>query len=130
MDIDQLPRIETREFLGGCVQAVDDQGRTATIRFQPPAGTTNPHGSLQGGFAAAMIDDVVSLATWLAGGERAFVTSSLNCHYLRPVPSGQPLLVSCQLIRAGRRQAVFDAEVRVEGDDDLLARAVQTQQFL
>ena len=72
----------------------------------------------------------VSLATWFAGNERTFVTASLSCYYLRPVPSGSPLLVRCELVRAGRRQAVFDAFVTVEGSDKILVKAVQTQQFL
>ena len=130
MDIDQLPRIETREFMNGTVVAVDAAGESATVRFLPPAGMTNPHGGVQGGFAAAMIDDAVSLATWFAGNERTFVTASLTCYYLRPVPVGTPLLATCRLVRAGRRQAVFDAFVAAEGSDEILVKAVQTQQFL
>lgn len=130
MNIEQLPRMETREFMGGKVLALDDAGEQATVRFVPPTGMTNPHGAVQGGFAAAMIDDVVSLATWFAGGERTFVTANLSCYYLRPVPAGAPLLATCQLVRVGRRQAVFDASVRAEGSDELLVKAVQTQQFV
>lgn len=130
MDIDQLPRIETREFMHGEVLALDDAGESAMVRFLPPPGTTNPHGGVQGGFVAAMIDDAVSLATWFAGNERTFVTTSLICYYLRRVPAGTPLLASCRLVRAGRRQAVFDAFVTVEGSDEILVKAVQTQQFL
>lgn len=130
MDIDQLPRIETREFMNGNVLALDDTGESATVRFLPPAGMTNPHGGVQGGFVAAMIDDAVSLATWFAGKERTFVTTSLSCYYLRPVPVGTPLLANCRLVRAGRRQAVYDAFVTAEGSDEVLVKAVQTQQFL
>ena len=130
VDITQLPRIETRAFMGGKAVALHDRGEQATVRFVPPAGMTNPHGTVQGGFVAAMIDDVVSLATWFAGGQRTFVTANLNCYYLRPVPAGTPLLASCQLVRVGRRQAVFDASVFAEGSDDLLVKAVQTQQFI
>ena len=130
MDLDRLPRIETREFMNGAVLAVDETGESAPVRFLPPAGMTNPHGGVQGGFVAAMIDDAVSLATWFAGNERTFVTANLACYYLRPVPSGKPLLAVCHLVRAGKRQAVFDAFVSVEGSDEVLVKAVQTQQFL
>jgi len=130
MDIDQLPAIETREFMNGVVQSVDAQGKSATVRFLPPAGMTNPHGGVQGGFLAAMIDDAVSLATHFAGGARTFVTTSLNCYYLRPVPAGVALLASCRLVRVGRRQAVYDGIVTVEDSDKILTKAVQTQQFL
>ncbi len=130
MDIKQLPRIETREFMNGTVVALAENGESAKVRFLPPAGVANPHGGVQGGFVAAMIDDAVSLATWFAGNERTFVTSSLCCYYLRPVPMNTPLLATCRLVRAGRRQAIFDAFVRAEGADELLVKAVQTQQFV
>ena len=67
MNIDELPHIPSRAFMGGTVEAVADDGGQATVRFVPPDGMTNPHGTVQGGFVAAMIDDVVSLATWFAG---------------------------------------------------------------
>ena len=94
------------------------------------AATNPPWTPPWGLVVAAMVDDAVSLATWFAGNERAFVTASLACYYLRPVPAGSPLLVRCDLVRAGRRQAVFDAVVIAEGSDEVLVKAVQTQQFL
>lgn len=130
MNVADLPPIPSREFMGGAVQSVEDDGSRATVRFRPPAGMTNPRGTVQGGFVAAMIDDAVSLATWFAGGERTFVTGALNCYYLRPVPAGVALLVTCEAVRVGQRQAVFEAAVHVEGSDSTLVKAVQTQQFL
>ncbi len=136
INLADLPRIASREFLGGTVQSLAADGSEACVRFLPPEGMTNPHGTMQGGFVAAMIDDVVSMATWFAGGERTFVTSSLNCYYLRPVPMGTPLLVNCQLVRVGQRQAVFEASVSVEGNtpgassDSTLVKGIQIQQFL
>lgn len=130
MDIAELPRIPSREFMGGRVVSLADGGERAEVRFVPPAGMTNPHGTLQGGFVAAMIDDAVSLATYFAGGKRMFVTTNLNCYYLNPVPAGVPLVVRCDLVKAGRRQAIFDAVVTAEGADGVLVKAVQTQQYL
>ena len=130
MNINDLPHIPSRAFMGGTVEAVADDGARATVRFVPPDGMTNPHGTVQGGFVAAMIDDVVSLATWFAGGERTFVTGSLTCYYLRPVPAGVALLVTAELARVGKRQAVFDAHVRAEGGDAVLVKAIQVQQFV
>ncbi len=130
MNVDELPHIPSRAFMGGTVQAVADDGARATVRFVPPEGTTNPHGTVQGGFVAAMIDDAVSLATWFAGGERTFVTGSLSCFYLRPVPAGEPLLVTCNLVRVGQRQAVFEAVVCSEASDAPLVKATQVQQFI
>jgi len=130
VDVTQLPRIGAREFMGGEVLHLADDGASAAIRFDPPEGMANPHGGLQGGFTAAMIDDVVSMATYFAGGERMFVTSNLNCYYLKAVPMGVPLNVSCQLLQTGKRQAIFDAQVCAEGDGEVLVRATQIQQFI
>lgn len=130
MDISDLPRIPSREFMGGEVVSLAHGGERAVVRFVPPEGMTNPHGTVQGGFVAAMIDDAVSLATYFAGGERLFVTTNLNCYYLNPVPAGVPLLVRCDLVKAGKRQAIFDATVTVQGSDTVLVKAVQTQQYL
>lgn len=130
MNVEDLPRIPSREFMGGAVRSLAEDGSEACVRFLPPEGMANPHGTLQGGFVAAMIDDVVSMATWFAGGERTFVTSSLSCYYLRPVPTDVPLLVTCQLVRVGQRQAVFEASVSAEGHDSTLVKGVQIQQFL
>ena len=129
MKVEDLPRIPSREFMGGTVQSLAADGSEACVRFLPPDGMTNPHGTVQGGFVAAMIDDVVSMATWFAGNERTFVTSNLNCYYLRPVPAGVALLVHCQLVKVGQRQAVFEASVSAEGSDSELAKGFQTQQF-
>ena len=130
MNIEDLPHIPSREFMGGAVQSLEDDGSRATVRFRPPEGMTNPHGTVQGGFVAAMIDDTVSLATWFAGGERTFVTGTMNCYYLRPVPASVALLVTCEAVRVGQRQAVFEAVVHVDGDNTALVKAVQIQQFL
>ena len=130
MNIEELPIIPSREFMGGKVHSLAGDGSWATVRFRPPDGMTYPHGTVQGGFVAAMIDDTVSLATWFAGGERTFVTASLNCYYLQPVPAGIALLVTADAIRVGKRQAVFEAVVRAETDHTALVKAVQIQQFL
>ena len=130
MKIEELPRIETREFMGGEVISLEKDGSQATTRFHLPDGMTNPLGGVQGGFAAAMIDDVVSMATHYAGGGRGFVTTNINCYYLKAVPAGVPLLVTCRLVRCGRTQAVFDAGVRTEDSEQILVKGVQTQQFL
>lgn len=130
MNIEELPVIPSREFMGGKVHSLAGDGARAAVRFRPPEGMTNPHGTVQGGFVAAMIDDTVSLATWFAGGERMFVTASLNCYYLQPVPAGVALLVTAEAVRIGKRQAVFEAAVYADGDSSALVKAVQIQQFL
>jgi len=130
VNIEELPTIASREFMGGTVVSLADDGGSASVRFEPPEGMCNPHGGVQGGFAAAMIDDVVSMATYFAGRQRMFVTTSISCVYLQPVPMGVPLIASCALVRVGKRQAVFDAELHAEGNDEPLVHATQIQQYI
>lgn len=130
MDVNELPEIASRVFMGGRVVALSDDGSHALVRFRPPEGMRNPHGGVQGGFAAAMIDDVVSMATYHAGQQRTFVTANLNCYYLAPVPFDQALDVSCTLVKVGKRQAIYDAQITAGDSDKVLIRATQLQQFL
>lgn len=129
VDVSKLPRIESRVFLGGEVVHADDDGSDALVRFVPPEGLRNPNDTLQGGAVAALIDDVVSMATYFAGKGRPFVTTNLACYYLRPVPMGVPLLARSTLIKVGKTQALFDAVLMTEGSDAVLVKATQTQQF-
>lgn len=129
VDVNTLPRIESRVFLGGVVIYAEDDGSDASVRFLPPEGLRNPNDTLQGGAVAALIDDVVSMATYFAGNARPFVTTNLACYYLRPVPMGVPLIARSTLIKVGKTQALFDAVLTTEGSDAVLVKATQTQQF-
>lgn len=130
VDISELPFIASRAFLGGEVAWVEEDGSDAAVRFLPPEGARNPNDAVQGGLAGALIDDVVSLATFFAGGGRPFVTTNLSCYFLKPIPMGVPLLARSTLVRSGRTQALFDAALTVEGDEKILVKANQMQQYL
>lgn len=107
-----------REFLG-----FDEDGRTASIRFQARAEFANRHGGVLGGFLAAMLDSATGL-TLLAGlpPEMTAVTTHLDTEFVRPAPTG-PLLAKARVTSREERDAVVTAEI-LDNEGNLCARAV------
>lgn len=103
-----------REILTG----PDMSGATAFLRFELidfdstdgwceayfTAGdeTLNPAGNVQGGFIAAMLDEVMSVAGSIVQPGPAMVpTLQMTTNFLRPVPPGR-LIGRGEVLRAGR----------------------------
>ena len=125
-----LPRLSSREAVGGELLSVDAAAGIVSARYNPPPELANPIGSLQGGYALAMLDDVSGAATWFGGRERPFTTAQLSANFLKAVPMGEPLLAEGRIVHSGRRQAVVEAELKREGEQALLVRATVLNVFL
>ena len=130
IDLSQLPRLTSREAVGGELVSVDVERGVAITRYEPPASLANPIGSLQGGFALAMLDDVSGTVTWFACGERLFSTAQMSANFIKPVPMGEPLLGEARVVHSGSRQAVVEAELKREKDPAVLVRATVLNVFL
>lgn len=130
IDLSKLPRLTSREAVGGELISVNVEAGQAVARYKPPAQLANPIGSLQGGYALAMLDDISGSTTWFACGERPFTTAQISASFLRAVPMGEPLLGAARIVHRGRRQAVVEAELKREEDDSLLVRATVMNVFL
>ena len=76
--------------------------------------------ALHGGAPAALVAEAVGAAQ--PGDDMAIVR--LTCEFLGPVPLA-PLAVSAEVVRAGRRQQLVDAEVRAGDRTVVRARAVR-----
>ena len=129
MDIERLPRLTSREAVGGELLSMDVGRGLGVARYKPPAALANPIGSLQGGYALAILDDVSGFTTWFACGERPFTTAQISANFLRAVPIGEPLLGEGQIVHRGRRQAVLHAELKREDDRSLLVSATILNMF-
>jgi acyl-coenzyme A thioesterase 13 len=78
----------------------------------------NPMLILHGGISATMLDDVVGTLVYALGREFGYASVNLNCDYLHPAKPGDTLLVSANVIRAGK--TIVHVEGRIVGPNDLI----------
>lgn len=90
---------------------------------------TNPHGQVQGGFLAAMLDETLgaALATTLAAGEFA-VSLEIKVSFLRPAGPGT-FVGEGRVTKRGRSIAFLEGSLR-DPDGELLATATTTARLL
>ena len=130
VDLSQLPRLTSREAVGGELVSVDAEAGVVTARYRPPPELANPIGSLQGGYALAILDDVSGSTTWFGGGGRPFTTAQISANFLKAVPMGEPLMGQARIMHNGRRQSVVEAELKREKDGAVLVRATVMNVYL
>jgi len=130
VDLSKLPRLTSREAVGGELVSVDAEAGVVTARYSPPPELANPIGSLQGGYALAILDDVSGSTTWFGGGGRPFTTAQISANFLKAVPMGEPLMGQARIMHNGRRQSVVEAELKREKDGAVLVRATVMNVFL
>jgi uncharacterized protein (TIGR00369 family) len=93
-----------------------------------PEQYSNAVGLLQGGFLAAMFDDLIGPLSYLTA--RGPTTSlELTTHFLRAVFSGARLELNAVVRKAGRTAIYISAEARNE-DNKLVATAMSTVQVI
>lgn len=110
-------------LLGRTVLAVDAPERSVRVGFTARPEFLNRHGTVQGGFLAAMLDSTTALAVLSTLPEASTVlTTELRVCYVRPAPEGA-------LTGVGRVLANDGHQARAEGDlldagGQVVARAV------
>ncbi|MGX4806780.1 PaaI family thioesterase [Bradyrhizobium guangdongense] len=93
-----------REWLG-----FDETGETALIRFQARRSFSNRHGTIQGGFLAAMLDSAMGLCALAAlSPDLTVVTRSLDTRFLRPAGAG-PITARARIVGRTDRELVAEA---------------------
>ena len=91
------------------------EGRSRWVwRVQPPV-TLNPFGTLQGGYLAVFIDELLAtaIASVLEDGEWA-MTAEFKINFLRALTPA-PLEGSGRVLRRSRALAFLEAQVETEG---------------
>ena len=98
-----------REWLG-----LDEAGDVGTVRFLAQPSFTNRHGTVQGGFLAAMLDSATGVRALAAlpPGKTA-VTISLDTRFSRPARPGV-LTARARISGKGEREIVVTAELSDE----------------
>ncbi|WP_342740358.1 PaaI family thioesterase [Bradyrhizobium sp. B117] len=94
-----------REWLG-----FDGAGQ-ALIRFQAQPAFTNRHGTVQGGFLAAMLDSATGIcALAKLSPDLTVVTRSLDTRFLKPAAVGS-ITARAPMIEQTKRDMVVQAEL-------------------
>ena len=98
----------------------------ARVRQSLGTNTTRPGGTVSGPVIMALADVGIYVAILASvGWVPLAVTTNLNINFLlRPAPG--PLVAECGLLKLGKRLAVGEAEIRREGEPDLVAHATST----
>ncbi|MFK4658405.1 uncharacterized protein (TIGR00369 family) [Bradyrhizobium japonicum] len=112
-----------REWLGF------DEGGRALIRFQAQPAFTNRHGTIQGGFLAAMLDSATGICALAAlSPDLTVVTRSLDTRFLKPAAVG-PITARARVIERTDRDMVVQAEL-VDADSIIVADATARLRIL
>jgi|UPI0007C798C5 uncharacterized protein (TIGR00369 family) len=109
---------EAAHTLGWTFVDADVETGRLRVAFDGKPAFTNPAGVIQGGFLAAMLDDVMGPAILVKSQGRTYATTiDLHIHYLRPVKPGA-IEVEAVVTQLGRSVAyvegkLFDARGRL-----------------
>jgi uncharacterized protein (TIGR00369 family) len=95
-----------REWLG-----FDETGQIGLIRFEARSSFTNRHGTVQGGFLAAMLDSATGIRALAAlQPELTAITISLNTRFLKPAYPGT-ITAKARVVEQTEREIVVDADL-------------------
>jgi uncharacterized protein (TIGR00369 family) len=121
----RLPAPPAAELLGWELIAERPEKGEIEIAFHPDARMLNPHGTVQGGFVAAMLDDTMGPAL-VSMTDGAVVPSSidLNVSFIRPVRPGR-VIGRGRVVNRGRSVVFLEAEL-FDTEGKLLARATSS----
>ncbi len=113
-----------REWLG-----FDDTGEIGLIRFEARQSFTNRHGTIQGGFLAAMLDSATGIRALAAlPPDMTAVTMTLNTRFLRPAKVGT-ITARARIVEHGSREMIVEADL-VDAQGVTVANAVAQLRIL
>jgi len=106
------------QMLSREVLSVDDETGEVTLRFVAKPEFANRHGTVQGGFLAAMLDSATGMAVMLSlPPDMTAVTMRLDVTYLKPASIGS-LRAQSRVIKRDTRLA--NVEAQLTNDDGLV----------
>ena len=98
---------------------IDVTEGSVTCQFEVTDAMLNLNGTLHGGIAAAMMDDLMGLTIYSIGENNFFASMGLDVRFFRPVAKGDLVKASSKIIRRGRR--VINIECSLTRSDGKLA---------
>ncbi len=129
ISIDEIERL-TREklpFAGGAGFTVEELGSgMAVVRTPYSNQFLRPGGTISGPVMMGLADFAMYIAVLTRVGiAELAVTMNLNINFLRRPQPGD-LLAKARLIKLGKRLAVGEVELFVDGDEDMIAHVTST----
>jgi uncharacterized protein (TIGR00369 family) len=119
---DRFEAPPSAKLLGWTLRAIDPDAGTIEIGFSADDRFTNPGGTVQGGFLAAMLDDTQGPALFgHTHGEAYAPTIDFNISFLKEARPGN-FIAKGRVLRLGRTIAFTEAELFDE-EGDMIARA-------
>jgi uncharacterized protein (TIGR00369 family) len=127
--LDRIPAPPCSKLLGWRLVDHDAARGWVRIGFDGKADFLNPAGFIQGGIQAAMLDDTMGPAVWLAtDGELYTVTIEMNLQFLKPAKPG-PLFGEATLVQLGNSIAFLEGRL-LDGDGRVLSRATASARLM
>jgi uncharacterized protein (TIGR00369 family) len=98
----------------------------ARLRLLALGNAKRPGGTVAGSTLMLLADVTMYVAVLASiGWVPLAVTTNLNINFLRKPPPG-PLIAECRLLKLGKRLAVGEVTMSIEGDDEAVAHATST----
>ena len=98
-------------LLGRKVESFNESDRTATLSFEAVEAFTNRHGTVQGGFLAAMLDSAAANAVLPAlPADTTAVTTRLDTRFRSPARVGT-IKASSRVVEATDKSALVEAQL-------------------
>lgn len=124
-----LPMPPCARLLGWRHIAHDREGGWIRVGFDGRADFANPAGLIQGGLLAAMLDDTMGPAVWVATDGRLYTaTIDMTISFLAPARPG-PLEGEGRVLRLGGSIGFLEGRLR-DGAEQEVARATATARLL
>jgi uncharacterized protein (TIGR00369 family) len=96
----------------------------ATLKMRVRGDMLNGEGYLQGGMFTALADEAMVLSIYsLLDEDQVIATISESTSFMRGAGPGMVLVAEGRIIKKGRRVVFSEADVRLEGKDDIIARS-------
>lgn len=125
----RLPAPPAAETLGWELISEDPSAGTIEIAFHPGGAFLNPHGTVQGGFVAAMLDDTMGPAlVSKTDGACLPSTIEMNVSFVRAVKPGR-VIGKGRVVSQGRTIVFLEGELFDE-EGNLLARATSSARIV
>jgi uncharacterized protein (TIGR00369 family) len=122
--------MEVIGLLGASFDDYGVEGETlgwCRARWTPTRLACNPHGIVQAGVHALLLDAAMNFAinAALPGRDRTRATLEIKTETMRPAREGQPLVVQGEVVRLARQVAFAEGHV-LDAEGLMLSRATST----